>query len=130
MLKTRFCGFHFLILILIVSSCSQNKIGKEVTLTKNSVLLKLDSGKYDLTITRSWGVEKILDVEQIGIDSQGHTMLVKGVLKSKSGWIYIMDIDPFDKLYGPYNDEEFKARSKELGIENKFYPKLSKRFFE
>ena len=128
--KTRFCDFCLLLSMLIVLSCCQNNIDKEVALTKNSVLLKSDSGKYALNITRSWGIQKILDVEQIGIDSQSHSLLVKGIFENKAGWIYIMDVDPFDKLYGPYNDEEFKTRSKELGIENTFYPKLSKIFFE
>ena len=130
MYKTRFCNFCLLLFMLIVSSCSQNNISKEVALTKNSVLLKSDSGKYVLTITRSWGVQKILDVEQIGIDSPRHSLLVKGIIENKSGWIYLMDIDPFDKSYGPYNDDEFKVRSIELGIENRFYPKPSKSFFE
>ena len=44
--------------MLIVLSCCQNNIDKEVALTKNSVLLKSDSGKYALNITRSWGIQK------------------------------------------------------------------------
>ena len=93
-------------------ACSSN----HRKLTENCTLEKTFNGDFDLKVRFGDSVHIYRDIRKLGRTSDG--IVVYNFQNNDFRWTYIFDGIAVVKSWGPYSDQEFRLRSKELEISN------------